>query len=420
MPVFDEVVLSTTNMSRILSIDAAAGVAVAQAGVVLEALDTALAEHGLCVPLDLGAKGSCQLGGNVSTNAGGLRLLRYGSLHGSVLGLEVVLPDGRVLDLLRTLRKDNTGFDLRQLFIGAEGALGVVTAVSLLAPPRPTSVQVAFLAVASFEAVLATLARARASLGEVLSAAEFLDRASLELCVAKLDGARDPLPDTRGAHYMVVETSGSNAAHDREKLDAFLEAALEAGDVLDGTVAADGAQAKALWRLREGVTEALVKSGAVYKYDVSMPQHRMYELVDAMRARLPDALVVGYGHVGDGNLHLSASLRAACAPHSASLRAASDSHDAAAHALTPADVSTPAHDPGVLARIEPFVYEWTRDARGSISAEHGLGLMKAAAIGYSKSPEAIAIMRQLKQVFDPQGILNPHKVLPPPGAEVPP
>jgi FAD/FMN-containing dehydrogenase len=210
----------------------------------------------------------------VSTNAGGLRLLRYGSLHGSVLGLEVVLPDGRVLDLLRTLRKDNTGLDLKQLFIGAEGALGVVTAVSLLAPPRPTSVQVAFLAVADFPAVLATLARARAQLGEVLSACEFLDRASLELCVERLDGARDPLPDASAsaAHYMVVETSGSNAEHDRAKLDAFLEAALEAGEVLDGTVATDTTQARALWRLREGVTEALVKAGAVYKYDISMPQ----------------------------------------------------------------------------------------------------------------------------------------------------
>ena len=265
VPVFDEVVLSTSNMTQILSVDATAGVAVAQAGVVLEALDTALAERGLCVPLDLGAKGSCQIGGNVSTNAGGLRLLRYGSLHGAVLGLEVALPDGRVLDLLRTLRKDNTGYDLKQLFIGAEGTLGVVTAVALLAPPRPKAVQVAFLACPDFAAVLATTARARAELGEILSACEFMDRASLQLVASKLDGARDPLPSTAGAQYMVVETSGSCGEHDAAKLEAFLEAAMTAGEVLDGTVAADGAQAKALWRLREGVTEALVKAGAVYK-----------------------------------------------------------------------------------------------------------------------------------------------------------
>ena len=266
MPVFDEVVLSTSNMTQILSVDATAGVAVAQAGVVLEALDNALAERGLCVPLDLGAKGSCQVGGNVSTNAGGLRLLRYGSLHGAVLGLEVALPDGRVLDLLRTLRKDNTGYDLKQLFIGAEGTLGVVTAVALLAPPRPKAVQVAFLACPDFPAVLATTGRARAELGEILSACEFLDAASLALVVSKLDGARDPLPSSAGAaQYMVVETSGSCGEHDAAKLEAFLEAAMAAGEVLDGTVAADGTQARALWRLREGVTEALVKAGAVYK-----------------------------------------------------------------------------------------------------------------------------------------------------------
>ncbi len=377
-----------------------------------QALDTALAARGLCVPLDLGAKGSCQLGGNVSTNAGGLRLLRYGSLHGSVLGLEVVLPDGRILDLLRTLRKDNTGLDLKQLFIGAEGTLGVVTAVSLLAPPRPASVQVAFLACADFAAVLAVTARARAELGEILSACEFLDRQSLELCVTHLDGARDPLPDAASAaqQYMVVETSGSNAEHDRAKLDAFLESALESGDVLDGTVAADSAQARALWRLREGVTEALVKAGTVYKYDVSVPQRRMYELVDAMRLRAPTALVVGYGHVGDGNLHLNIS-------------------------------SPEGPNATLLATIEPFVYQWTRDARGSVSAEHGLGAMKAHAIGYSKPPTAIALMRDIKAVFDPNGawwravatpicacalrcasagIMNPYKLLPPVGAEVPP
>ena len=277
---FDEVVLSTSNMSQILSIDATAGVAVAQAGCVLEQLDNALAEHGMCVPLDLGAKGSCQLGGNVSTNAGGLRLLRYGSLHGSVLGLEVVLSDGRILDLLRTLRKDNTGYDLKQLFIGAEGTLGVVTAVSLLAPARPTSVQVAFLALPSFEAVLATAARAKRELNEVLSACEWMDRESLDLCLEKLDGTRDPLPLTRGGQYMVIETSGSNAEHDCAKLEAFLQSALESEQVLDGTVAADTTQARALWRLREGVSEALMKTGVVYKcaFFCPCPRHRITRL----------------------------------------------------------------------------------------------------------------------------------------------
>lgn len=278
----------------------------------------------------------------------------------------------------------------------------MVTAVSLLAPARPVSVQVAFLALPNFEAVLATASRARRELNEILSACEFLDRESLELCLEKLDGARDPLPLTRGGQYMVIETSGSNAEHDREKLEAFLQSALESESVLDGTVAADTTQARALWRLREGVTEALVKTGYVYKCaphtccrsgggthaarsadDVSMPTPTMYALVDAMRARLPaSARTVGYGHVGDGNLHLN--------------------------------VVTPSQDPAVQALIEPFVYEWTRDVRGSISAEHGIGLMKSAAIHYSKDETALSIMRATKAMLDPVGILNPYKVLPPP------
>ena len=280
-----------------------------------------------------------------------------------------------------------------------------MTAVSLLAPARPSSVQVAFLALPDFAAVLATTARARHELSDVLSALEFLDAESLALCLEKLDGARDPLPLTRGGQYMVIETSGSNAEHDREKLEAFLQNALESGEVLDGTVAADSTQARALWRLREGVTEALMKTGVVYKCarprqrmlqvrrrhsraprdadDVSMPQASMYGLVADMRARLPaSARTVGYGHVGDGNLHLN--------------------------------VVTPTFDADVLALIEPFVYEWTRDVRGSISAEHGIGRMKVGAIGYSKDEASLSVMRGVKAMFDPNGILNPYKVLPPP------
>lgn len=302
VPVFDEVVLSTSAMSRVLTVDAVAGTVAAQAGVVLEALDDALAPHGLCVPLDLGAKGSCQLGGNVSTNAGGLRLLRYGSLHGSVLGLEVVLADGTVLDLMRGLRKDNTGYDLKQLFIGAEGTLGVVTQLVLAAPARPKHVQVAYLALRDFAAVLAATQRARKELGEVLSALEFQDAPSLQLVQHQL-GQAHPLPDAAGdaSMYMVVETAGSNGEHDRAKLDAFLAAAMEAGEVLDGTVAESAAQARTLWGLRERVTEALVKAGAVYKYDISVAQGDMYTIVELMRQRLAAAglggaaTVVGYG-----------------------------------------------------------------------------------------------------------------------------
>jgi D-2-hydroxyglutarate dehydrogenase len=450
VPVFDEVVLSTSRMRQIMDVDPDAGAIVAQAGVTLQELDEAAAQRGMIFPLDLGAKGSCMLGGNLSTNAGGLRYLRYGSLRGSVLGLEAVLADGTVLDLLRTLRKDNTGYDLRQLFVGSEGTLGVITAAAVACPARPLSVQLAFLAVPSFEGVRAVLRGARRMLGEVLSAVEFLDAESMRMATAYLDGVRDPLAGAGGGgggggagaggsgggsgsssgalgggqgqdrthpFYMLIETSGSNREHDAQKLEAFLSWAMggceggggEGGGIVsDGVLAESVAQGRAIWRAREGVTEALARRGAVYKYDVSVPLARMYELVEAVRQRLGcreggdvrlsasaggnpsgsdgGVRVVGYGHVGDGNLHLN--------------------------------VSAPGpYDKHLLARLEPFIFEWVRDAGGSVSAEHGLGLQKAKAIGYSKPLEAVRVMRALKEQLDPKGILNPYKVVPPEGCE---
>ncbi|CAI5963583.1 unnamed protein product [Closterium sp. NIES-64] len=413
------------------------GILDCEAGCILESLDTFLADKGFVMPLDLGAKGSCQIGGNVSTNAGGIRLLRYGSLHGSVLGLEVVMADGTVVDMTRALRKDNTGYDLKQLFIGtagdgiitvvayeamsahntfstpplcfsprpfqpsrppgAEGTLGVVTRVVLLAPPRSPSVHVALLGCSSFDAVQQVFCASRRHLGEVLSAAEFFDRSSLQMVLKHNEGTRDPLPDGEYPFYVLIETSGSNPDHDRTKLDAFLEGVMEAGAVEDGTVAHDSTQAAAIWHLREGVAEALQRAGAVYKYDLSVPVSQLYGLVDEMRSRLEGsaAQVVGYGHLGDGNLHLN--------------------------------ISAPTYDDKLLERIEPFVYEWVAGRQGSVSAEHGLGLMKANAIHYSKDPQAplalthrvcrvhgmqVAVMKRVKALFDPNGILNPYKLLP--------
>lgn len=383
VPVFDEVVLSLSNMARVVSVDAVGGTVVAQAGCILQALDAQLAAAGLMMPLDLGAKGSCQLGGNVSTNAGGLRLLRYGSLHGSVLGLEVVLADGRVLDLLRALRKDNTGYDLKQLFIGAEGTLGVVTQVAVQCPPRPASVQLAFLSCASFQAVQRVLQRAKGMLGEVLSAVEFLDGASMGMATGYLPGVTNPLAGPPAPFFMLVEAQGSCAEHDSAKMGSFLQALMDEALVLDGTLSSSEAQAAALWRVREGITEALARRGAVYKYDLSLSVSEMYGLVEEMRGRLADMAgvqVVGYGHVGDGNLHLN--------------------------------ISAPAYSQQLLDRIEPFVYEWTAQRQGSISAEHGLGRMKADCIHYSKPELAVHYMAGIKRLFDPNCILNPYKVLP--------
>ncbi|XP_041667997.1 D-2-hydroxyglutarate dehydrogenase, mitochondrial isoform X2 [Cheilinus undulatus] len=371
VPVYDEIILSTALMNNILTFDSISGILTCQAGCVLENLSLYLEESDFIMPLDLGAKGSCHIGGNVATNAGGLRLLRYGSLHGTVLGLEVVLADGRVLDCLATLRKDNTGYDLKQLFIGSEGTLGVITAVSILCPRKPKSVNVVFLGCETFEQLLKTFQLCRGMLGEILSAYEFLDSECMRLLNTHLK-----LPNP------ISETSGSDATHDGEKLHNFLDEAMTASLVIDGTVATEDSKIKALWSMRERVTEALTHDGFTYKYDISLPLERLYQLVTDMREHLGDRAksVVGYGHVGDGNLHLN--------------------------------ITSPAKDPALLAAIEPFVYEWTASCQGSISAEHGLGLKKRNYIYYSKPSQAVALMGDIKAMLDPKGILNPYKTLP--------
>ncbi|XP_071422786.1 D-2-hydroxyglutarate dehydrogenase, mitochondrial isoform X2 [Pithys albifrons albifrons] len=296
VPVFDEIILSTALMNRIISFDKVSGILVCQAGCVLERLNEYLEEQGFIMPLDLGAKGSCHIGGNVATNAGGLRLLRYGSLRGTVLGLEVVLADGSALDCLASLRKDNTGYDLKQLFIGSEGTLGVITAVSILCPQKPKAVNVAFLGCQSFSKVLETFTRCRAMLGEILSAYEFLDEKCMELVERHLKLSS---PVTGSPFYVLIETSGSNSTHDEEKLNNFLEQVTASGLVTDGTVATDDKKIKMLWSLRERITEALTHEGYVYKYDISLPVAKLYDLVTDMRARLGQSAknVVGYGHL---------------------------------------------------------------------------------------------------------------------------
>ncbi|KAG8467738.1 hypothetical protein KFE25_006790 [Diacronema lutheri] len=377
----DEVVLSLSGMDKILAFDEFSGTVTCQAGAVLQAVQEKAESFGYTFPLDLGAKGSCQIGGNVATNAGGLRFLRYGSLHGTVLGIEAVLADGTIIDNLNTLKKDNTGYDVKQLFIGSEGTLGVITGVAIALPKLPNSVQLAYLAVDSYAAVLDVFREAKGHLAEILSAVEFLDDQALDLTLTHLHGARNPL-EGRAPFYMLIEVSGSNEEHDSAKLTGFLEHVMESGMVTDGTLAADSTQMAGVWRIREGISEALSKAGAVYKYDISLPLPQLYQLVEDMRARLADeqANVVAFGHIGDGNLHLN--------------------------------ISTPAKSQQVFDKIEPWVFEWTREKRGSVSAEHGVGTMKPQYLHMSKSGETIALMKQLKAVMDPNGILNPYKVLP--------
>ncbi|XP_019177482.1 PREDICTED: D-2-hydroxyglutarate dehydrogenase, mitochondrial isoform X2 [Ipomoea nil] len=308
VPVFDEVIINLGSMNKIISFDKVSGILVCEAGCILENLISFLDNQRFIMPLDLGAKGSCQIGGNVSTNAGGLRLLRYGSLHGNVLGVEAVLANGTVLDMLGTLRKDNTGYDLKHLFIGSEGSLGIITKVSILTPPKLSSVNLCFLACNDYASCQKLLLEAKTKLGEILSAFEFLDANAMDLVLKHLEGVRNPLPSSIPNFYVLIETTGSNETYDKERLEAFLLHSMETGLITDGVVAQDINQASSCWHIREGIPEALMKAGAVYKYDLSIPVEKMYDLVEEMRTRLDaKAKVVAYGHLGDGNLHLNIS-----------------------------------------------------------------------------------------------------------------
>ncbi|XP_016059143.1 PREDICTED: D-2-hydroxyglutarate dehydrogenase, mitochondrial isoform X2 [Miniopterus natalensis] len=338
VPVFDEIILSTSLMNQVVSFHNLSGILVCQAGCILEELSRYVEERDFIMPLDLGAKGSCHIGGNLATNAGGLRFLRYGSLRGTVLGLEAVLADGTILNCLTSLRKDNTGYDLKQLFIGSEGTLGVITAVSILCPPKPRAVNVAFLGCPGFAEVLQTFRTCREMLGEILSAYEFMDAECMQLVKHHLSLTS---PVQESPFYVLVETSGSRGEHDAEKLSSFLESVLGSGLVTDGTLATDQRKIKTLWALRERITEALSRDGYVYKYDISLPVDRLYDLVTDLRARLGSKAkhVVGYGHLAEA---FSASL---------------------------------------LGDLEPYVYTWTAGQRGSVSAEHGVGFRKQSVLG---------------------------------------
>ncbi|EDR15051.1 uncharacterized protein LACBIDRAFT_175753 [Laccaria bicolor S238N-H82] len=391
VPINDEVVLSLSNMNNVRSFDPISGILVADAGCILQSLTDYVAPYNHIMPIDLGAKGSCQIGGNVATNAGGLRLLRYGSLHGTVLGLEVVLPDGTILDQLTTLRKDNTGYDLKQLFIGAEGTLGVITGVSILTPPAPQASNNVILALPSFNNVLPLYQTVKRQLSEILSAFEFIDRTSYDLAVKHGQGRALSDDEVAGAEcFVLIETSGGRREHDEEKLSDLLGNLLEADKPLvnTGVLAQSPAQFSSLWALREGVTEAVSKEGKAYKYDISVPLSSFKDVVDGTREHLrakgllhDKAVkhVLGYGHVGDGNLHLN--------------------------------IVADAYLPEIQDALEPYVYEVVASHRGSVSAEHGIGAMKTHALHYSKSPVSIALMKKIKEIFDPRGIMNPGKVL---------
>ncbi|XP_013785985.1 D-2-hydroxyglutarate dehydrogenase, mitochondrial-like [Limulus polyphemus] len=379
VPVFDEIIMSTSLMNEVFDLDQMSGVLGCQAGCVLEVLEKYVGERNYMLPVDLGAKGSCQIGGIVSTNAGGLRLVRYGSLHGNVIGVEAVLPNGNIVDCMSHVRKDNTGYDLKQFFIGSEGTLGVVTKVALLCHPTPSAITVAFIACPTFEAVLKTFRSCREKLSEVLSAFEMMDGATME-AIEQNVSLRNPIG--LSPFYVLIETVGSEQEHDEEKLASFLETAMENNIVTDGTMSSDPGHVRELWDVRERAAEALLHDGYVYSYDLSLPSKAYYHIVPVMKDRLGSKVkrCAGYGHVGDGNLHLN--------------------------------ITTQDYDPEVIKLIEPFVYDWTTKNGGSISAEHGMGIKRCPYLSLAKSPNSIKLMKDLKALIDPKCILNPYKVFP--------
>lgn len=381
------VLLSLSRVNRIRAIDPANNTLTVEAGCVLQTLQQAALDAGRLFPLSLAAQGSCQIGGNLSTNAGGVHVLRYGNTRELTLGVEVVLANGDIWDGLRGLRKDNTGYDLKQLFIGAEGTLGIITAAVMKLFPRPTATATAWLAIASVGAAVDLLGDLQAAFGATLIACELVSDVSLELVLEHIPGAQRPL--ARSPWYLLVELAGPG--DDSELADAFadfLGSALEKDAISDAVVAQSGEQAARLWALRENISEAQKIDGISIKHDISLPISRLGDFIDradaALSAAYPGIRIVAFGHVGDGNLHYNQSKA-----------------DAGANA------EFLASEP----RVNEIVHDLVHAMGGSISAEHGIGQLKRQALLRYKSPVEIEMMRAVKRALDPQGLMNPGKVL---------
>jgi FAD/FMN-containing dehydrogenase len=381
-----QVVLNVSRMDRVRHIDSANNTMTAEAGCVLARLQEAARGADRLFPLSLGAEGSCEIGGNLSTNAGGTGVLRYGNTRDLVLGLEVVLPSGEVWDGLRGLRKDNTGYDLKQLFIGAEGTLGVITAAVLKLFPLPRSSATAIAAVRDPEQALALLGIAQARCAERLTAFELFSHACLDLVLRHFTDASRPFA-TLYPQYALIEVSDSGDAAGAA-LEAALADAMEAQVAIDAVVAQSESQAIALWRLRENIPEAQAREGPNIKHDVSLPISSIPQFMaatgDELARAFPGARPIVFGHLGDGNLHYNLS--------------------------PPAGVAADAFM-RELPAVNRIVHDGVARFRGSISAEHGLGQLKREEIRRYKPALELELMRSIKRAFDPLGIMNPGKVL---------
>ncbi len=383
-----QVVLSLTRMTQIREVDAGNATITVEAGVLLQRLQEAAAEVGRLFPLSLGAEGSCTVGGNLATNAGGTAVLRYGNMRDLALGLEVVLPDGRIWSGLRGLRKDNTGYDLKHLFIGSEGTLGIITAAVLKLYPAVRSRTTAWVALPSPEAAVALIGRMRALCGDRLTGFELMSRQSVEFVLRHVAGCSELFAEPH-PWYVLIELSDTlPEAPLADMLESGLGAAFEEGEALDAVVASSEAQVAALWKLREGISEAQNHEGPSLKHDISVPVSSIPAFIAQTDERLqqafPGVRIVAYGHVGDGNLHynISKPLGSEDAPFKAQAEA-----------------------------IMQLIYDVTAAFDGSISAEHGIGQAKREAARHYKDPLELELMRSLKGALDPTGLMNPGKLL---------
>ena len=374
-----EIVLSLGRMNRIRSLDPLNDTITVEAGCVLAAVQQVAEDAGRLFPLSLAAEGSCQIGGNLSTNAGGVNVLRYGTAREQVLGLEVVLADGRVWDGLRALRKDNTGYDLKQLFLGAEGTLGIITAAVLRLFPRPSATATAWIALDSPRAAVELLGGLRERLGERLSAFELASRACVEAVLAHSPGLQDPLAATHPWYVLAELGDSGDPAALRERVESALADCAERGALRDAALAQSGEQSRELWRIRETIPEAQFTN---VKHDVSVPVARIPEFIDragrSLRERFGEIAIYCFGHVGDGNLHYNVGSEALMARRE---------------------------------EVSRVVYDALDAFGGSISAEHGLGQLKREEIRRHKHPLELELMRSLKRTLDPGGLMNPGKLL---------
>jgi FAD/FMN-containing dehydrogenase len=379
-----EIVLSLARMHRMDPVDVLGQTVRVQAGAITEAVHRHCAAHGLTWPIDFASKGSSQVGGNIATNAGGVKVIRYGLTRQWVLGLQVVLANGSVLELNGALEKNNTGTDLRQLFIGSEGTLGVITEATLKLTRLPQKLDVFLFAVDGLQGVLDLFAEARRG-PFVLSAFEFFT----DKCLARVQkhrGVRAPFDSVHYTHYALVEVEGHSP--DDAELEKWLESLFERNVVLDGVMAQNGTQARAMWELREGISESLSATGMPHKNDIALPIASLRAFCASLERvfseRYPGWELCLFGHIGDGNLHVN---------------------------VMKPDTMDKATFLAKTAEADHALFELVRAHKGSISAEHGIGLLKKKYLAYSRSPEEIATLRALKSALDPKGILNPGKIL---------